>query len=509
MRFAAWMAAVVMAGSTACSGTRPTAKQVADAAAVAMGGVDRLQSIRTISMRGGVGSRFKHGQTVHVTDMESPGMLKNVVETADLPGGRAMLDYELQIGEFGQHRKETVTTKNGRPVGLEDVAGRPLAIVSPSGLFSWGTQNNPRFLLRRNVVSVMRAALSSPSSDAPADRQLDGKLYTYAQATLGGSDRVGLYFDPQTKLLAAYETLDTETMLGDVPAQYLLSDYRDVNGLKLPHAITIRKDNQPYSSVQFASIVVNDPGAEAVFAIPDSANADVDKAIQAGDYSPIAITKIGDGVYFARAYSHNSMVVEFPTWLAVVEAAYTDAQSATLARTLGEQFPGKPIRYAIVTHHHFDHTGGVRGLAAVGATILVEKGHEPMLRMIVERPHTNPPDALENARKAGKAGSIEIYEGKKVLSDGKQSLELYPISGHPHVEPKVLAYAPSARALFQSDLFFPATGAPAGPEAVHLLDSIRALKLRVDTNVGGHGGVGPFEELTKAARARVAAVSKK
>jgi glyoxylase-like metal-dependent hydrolase (beta-lactamase superfamily II) len=501
MRYVAWIAGVAIVGSTACSTAPPTAKQLADEAVMAMGGADRLQAVRTISMRGGVGSRYRHGQTVHVTDMESPGMLKNVVETADLPGGRAMLDYELQIDAFGQHRKEIVTTKNGRPVGLEDVAGRPLAIVSPSGLFSWGTQNNPQFLLRRNVVSVMRAAQSSASSDAPADRQLDGKTYKYAKATISSADSVGLYFDPETKLLAAYETVDSESMLGDVPAQYLLSDYRDVNGLKLPHKITIRKDNQPYSDVQFSSIVVNDAAAESVFAIPDSANAEVDKAIQAGDYSPIAITKIGDGVYFARAYSHNSMVVEFPTWLAVVEAAYTDAQSASLARALNEQFPGKPIRYAIVTHHHYDHTGGVRGLAAVGATILVDKGHEPALRMIVDKPHTNPPDALENARKAGKAGSLEIYEGKKVLSDGKQSLELYPISGNPHVEPKVLAYAPSARALFQSDLFFPGTGVPAGADAVHLLDSIRALKLRVDTNVGGHGGVGPFAELEKAVAA--------
>jgi len=55
--------------------------------------------------------------------------------------------------------------------------------------------------------------------------------------------------------------------------------------------------------------------------------------------------------------------------------------------------------------------------------------------------------------------------------------------------------------LFQSDLFFPATGAPAGPDAVALLTAVKALKLKVATNAGGHGGVGPFVELEQAVAA--------
>jgi hypothetical protein len=62
----------------------------------------------------------------------------------------------------------------------------------------------------------------------------------------------------------------------------------------------------------------------------------------------------------------------------------------------------------------------------------------------------------------------------------------------------VLAYVPGARVLFQSDLWFPGTGGMGTPEARHLLDSVRKLGLEVETNIGGHGGVGPFSELVAA-----------
>jgi glyoxylase-like metal-dependent hydrolase (beta-lactamase superfamily II) len=490
--------ALALAG---CS-SAPTARQLGEDAVAAMGGAERLRGVRTLTMTGGVGTRYRLGQTVRVGDMETAATLKNVTETVDRANGRAALDYELQLGPFGQHRREILTkTAEGRPVGLEDVAGRPLAVMSPSGLFSWGTQNHPEFLLKRNALAVALAAAEFPSDEPPQDKAFDGRTLKAATAQLPSGEQITVYFEPDSKLIAGFEALDTESMLGDAASQYVFADYRDVNGLKLPHKITIRKLGQPYSDVQYSSASVNDAAADGTFGIPEAANAEVAKAVTAGDYSPVTLTKVADGVYFARAYSHNSMVVEFPSWLAVVEAAYTDAQSATLVRVLNEQFPGKPIRYAAVTHHHYDHTGGVRGLAAAGATILAEKGHEAELRMIVETAHTNPPDALENAKKAGTAGSLEIFQGKKVLSDGKQTLELYPLTGNPHVDPKVIAYVPSARALFQSDIWFPGLGAPAGPDAVHLLQSIDMLKLPVTTHVGGHGGVGPHAELVKAVAA--------
>jgi glyoxylase-like metal-dependent hydrolase (beta-lactamase superfamily II) len=491
------VAGLVVCGS-ACS-SAPTAKGLAQEAVTAMGGTDQLRGVQSLVMSGGSGTRNRLGQTVHATDPDGTGKLSNVIETLDLAGGRAALDYQIENDGFMQHRQEVLTKKNGKLVGLENVAGRPLAVTSPSGLFSWGTQNSPEFLLRRNVVTVALAAANSAAEEPPQDKMFNGRTLKSAGITLPSGEKATVFFEAESKLLAGYEVLDTESMLGDVTAQYILADYRAAGAVTLPHKITIVKGGKPYSEVQFKAASVNDAAAQEVFAIPATADAEVDTAIAAGDYSPVTITKVADRVYFARAYSHNSMVVEFPTWLAVVEAAYTDAQSHTLARVLQQQFPNKPIKYAAVTHHHYDHTGGVRTLASYGANVLVEKGHEPELRMILETPHTNPPDPLETKRKANHTvGALEVYEKKMVISDGGQSLELYAITGNPHVDPKVVAFVPNGGVLFQSDLFFPGVGVPASPEAVHLLKSVRELKLRVTTNVGGHGGVGPFSELEKA-----------
>jgi hypothetical protein len=121
------------------------------------------------------------------------------------------------------------------------------------------------------------------------------------------------------------------------------------------------------------------------------------------------------------------------------------------------------------------------------------------MRPVLETPHSNPPDALEAARKNLTGGILEIFDGRRTVTEGSQSLELYTIFGSPHVDPKVLAFVPTTRVLFQSDLFFPGTGGAASPAAVHLYDSVRTLGLTVATNVGGHGGVAPFAELERAA----------
>jgi glyoxylase-like metal-dependent hydrolase (beta-lactamase superfamily II) len=499
-RFPVIFAGVVALAAAGCS--TPTAKSLSDEALTAMGGADKVRAIRTLTMKDGAGTREQLLEPRHVGQDEAPAKLSKVTEIVDLADGRASMHYVIDNDGFMQDRHEVMTKRSGKLVGLDYVGTRPVVATSVDGLFSWGTQNNPEITLRRSFVPILLAAADSTSDAAASDEMFAGRMTEHVHVPLKSGEDVGLYFDPQSKLLAGFETTDSEALTGDVPAQYVLDSYKAVDGVMLPHKITITKGSKPYSMVEYTSGAINDPGAAKDFEIPEAASKQADEAIAAGVFSPVALDKIADGVYFARAYSHNSLVVEFPQWLAVVEAPYTDAQSVTLVRVLSQQFPGKPIKYAAVTHPHSDHIGGARGIVAAGATLLVEKAHEAPMRVLIESHHTHPADDLERRRSANQPiGSIEIYEGKKVISDGKQSLELYAFAGSPHVEPMVLAYVPGAKVAFQSDLWFPGTGAPANPAAKQLLDSMRGLKLNVATNAGGHGGVAPFAELEKAVAA--------
>ena len=213
-----------------------------------------------------------------------------------------------------------------------------------------------------------------------------------------------------------------------------------------------------------------------------------------GSWVPLTWTPVTESVIHVVAFSHHSMVVEFPSFVVVVEGPYTEGQSLTLARMIEETI-GKPIRYVVPTHPHYDHTGGLRGLASTGASVLTAAGHEDEIRGIVESPHTNPPDALAaRAALGAEVGQVEIFSGSTQISDGNQTLHLFEVTTIPHVNPKVLAFVEGDGVLFQSDLFF---GGP-GPDAAALFAAVQEQGLDVQQIVGGHGGVLPYSSLIEA-----------
>jgi glyoxylase-like metal-dependent hydrolase (beta-lactamase superfamily II) len=101
-------------------------------------------------------------------------------------------------------------------------------------------------------------------------------------------------------------------------------------------------------------------------------------------------------------------------------------ESRTLAMIakVRELRPNKPVTTLILTHHHSDHTGGVRAAVSEGVTTLV--GHRSIhayLQEILRRPHTIVPDALAK-KPQPKAVTIVDVDDEFVLKDATMAVNL-------------------------------------------------------------------------------------
>jgi glyoxylase-like metal-dependent hydrolase (beta-lactamase superfamily II) len=188
--------------------------------------------------------------------------------------------------------------------------------------------------------------------------------------------------------------------------------------------------------------------------------------------------------------------------LAVIEGPLNDARSLAVIAEAKKLAPNKPIKYLVNTHHHFDHSGGIRAFVAEGATIITADINKPFYEQTFKMPRTMEPDELS---KHPKPATFITVKDKYVLTDGGRSMEIYRRDGDIHNAGMMMVYLPKDKILVEADDFTPAPpGAPfPGPRAhastVNLNENIQHLKLDVATIAPLHGTVAPFSELQKSA----------
>lgn len=282
-------------------------------------------------------------------------------------------------------------------------------------------------------------------------------------------------------------------VLGDMLVETMYTDYKDFGGVKFPAKIVQNQGGR----------AVFDLAVTAVKSNPGSLGLAVPENVRTATIPPVRAVseKIGDGVWFIGGGSHNSVVVEFKDYITVIETPLTEERANAVLAEAKKLAPNKPIKYVINSHHHFDHSGGLRAAVADGITIVTNEQNKAFYQQAWKAPRTLEPDMLSKSPK--KANFITVKD-KYEMTDGSQSIVLYYIEGNNHNGDMMMAYLPKQKVLVEADMFTPPP--PNGPALVPvaasfasaLYDNLQRLKLDVTTIAPLHGRVVPYAELPKA-----------
>jgi phosphoglycerate dehydrogenase-like enzyme/glyoxylase-like metal-dependent hydrolase (beta-lactamase superfamily II) len=164
--------------------------------------------------------------------------------------------------------------------------------------------------------------------------------------------------------------------------------------------------------------------------------------------------KIADGVWFERhndigKFGSNVSWIEFADYVLVIDTSFPRGAEEAI-RNIRETTNGKPLRYAIVTHYHADHTLGAGAFAKEGVTIIA---HENARKEFLAR---NVEGYLKTAERDPIYAKYKptapqlTFTDKFIIDDGSRRAEVYYF-GHAHTTGCIFVYLPKERIVFTGD----------------------------------------------------------
>ena len=363
------------------------------------------------------------------------------------------------------------------------------------GSFAWnqtaaGPVAGPRFVVDRvhalwiTPHGVLKAALRNDAKVGV--RTVDGKSMTTFTFVEPGRFRAVAYVEAGR--VVRVESRIPDPVLGETDVVTTYGGYADFGGFAFPTRVTQRQGGYPILDLTVREVV---PNAPADIALPDAVRTATER---------VTIDKVTDGVWFIAGGSHNSVAIEMKDHLILVETPLNDGRSVPVMDQVKKLAPGKPIRYVVNSHSHFDHSGGLRAAVAEGATIVTQAQNKAYFERAFATPSTIAPDQLQ---KSGKKAHIVTVGEKRVFGDGTRTVELYHVADSHHSDTFLMAYLPKEKLLIEADSFTPGPPnapppAQLNPNNTNLVDNLARLKLPVERILPLHGGVVPLSELYAA-----------
>ena len=300
------------------------------------------------------------------------------------------------------------------------------------------------------------------------------------------------FFDKNTKLLDSVQSLAAHAQWGDIAISRNYSDYKAINGAQVAHSVTTKQADITASVVtleSFEAATIED----AIFEKPEDAT--VNDPFTASTPTPrdLTVEELGGGLYYIAnaAQGYNVVFADHDDGILVIETPQSIQTSRDVIRTIKTKFPGKTIKAAVPTHHHFDHSGGIYGYHEAGIPILTTPGNVDFSTKVATAPRN-----IGTSKGAISSPIVNSFDGRITLGSGAATVELINVGPNPHADEIVIAYMPEIKAVFVADIFSKRSNPlpPANANQLDFAEELEKLNLDIETFIPVHGENATAEE---------------
>lgn len=530
----AW--AIGMWGSTRVAGQAApqaavpgtTAPQAIDAAASALGGADRLRALRNITLQGYAQYAYQNGGGNISPLPEAPQKYIAANEYRRV--------YDLQnVRMLHQERRNDLfpfANYGGHSFALarQGLDGTVAYNVNVQGAVArGGDARDRRMWFYTNPVTLVRAVLTGGATAANR-RQQNG--LTLVDLTLKEGDKLTLALRPPSNLPQWVSWIGPNQNLGEMTYTTHFVGYEPFNGVYLPMGYTTRLD---WRNIDFKKLYVDgyqidsqipNLAADATFpaaplggtlAGPAQAGAGTLTAQpfvslipgaraggagrgagagggRAGGAAPggaqqIPVVSVARGVW---RFQGGTMAMEFADHITLYELNGSNARVHQVVTQAHQLVPGKRATQVIWSHHHFDHSSGLRQAVAEGLTIISRRDNGVIFQEMASRRAPNFPDDLERNFQPLKFIPVDDH---LQLKDAAMTVDIYHVINNNHLAEGVLAYIPEHKFFLEADIATAAEELQWWGDS--FLDNIAYRNLDVDKVLPVHMDIMTFEETVK------------
>ena len=315
--------------------------------------------------------------------------------------------------------------------------------------------------------------------------------------------RVTGYINNQN-LVTKVETHVEHAVAGDLLVEFEYSNYQNMNGVQVPTRIVQRQAGMPTFEANITAATPNPSNLTALLTLPAPAGGGRGGGGQGGrGGAPAAgappagpaVEKLGDGS-FKIGGNYAALAVDMGDHILVVESGGSDMRGLEVMAAAKQAIPGKPVRFVVNSHPHFDHASGLAAAVAEGATILTHRNNEQVLERLLSGPRTLGGDSLSKVAKRRSdvvqgVGDRDVRKG----TNGKV-VELHHIPNE-HSDGMLAIYLPAEKALYTADITVVNPNPNQLGTVKSLVQALDRLKLDYNTFIPAHPP-NPDRVLTRA-----------